>query len=467
MKPLVLIQTNPLSIRRGCLFALAAVVSFHLAYGIPACQWFIILFLFCLFRLGSLATAGQAFCFGMAVGLAAYSPHLIFFWRLFGPAAIPLWCILSLWLGLFVLGGWAVLVRFGPIVWALAAPFFWIGLEYFRSELYYLRFSWLNVGYAFSDSAALPFMAGFGVYGIGFLLMAWVAYLYVVVKLSKTARAFVGVGLAAVSTLPLWLSAPEVPDLKPMNVAGIQLEGAPAAQVKAALDSALRKYPQTDVFVLSEYAFDGPIPPEILGWCKEHGKWLAAGGKDPISSHHYYDSVFVVGPDGNIVFRQGKCVPVQFMQDGSPAREQHLWDSPWGQVGFGICSDASYTRVMDELIQQGAQLLIIPSMDSAEWGKGEHQLHGRVAPMRAAEYCVPIFRLCSSGISQFVNPQGQVVSSAPFPGQDSVLVAQIILATPGRMPLDRPLVWLAVVLTAMLALYMIVEAWWAPRPPEP
>ena len=55
---------------------------------------------------------------------------------------------------------------------AIAAPFLWTGLEYFRSEVYYLRFSWLNVGYAFSDSPQASLVFGLGVYGIGFALMA-------------------------------------------------------------------------------------------------------------------------------------------------------------------------------------------------------------------------------------------------------------------------------------------------------
>jgi apolipoprotein N-acyltransferase len=285
--------------------------------------------------------------------------------------------------------------------------------------------------------------------------------------LTKAKRIIFGVMLAALSTLPLWLPVPEFPEAKDINVTGIQLEGSSAGQVKSALDAALKKYPQTDLFVLSEYTFEGPIPPEILDWCKEHAKWLAAGGEDPLPPRKYYNTVFVVGTNGAIVFRQAKCVPVQFMKDGVSARDQRLWDSPWGQVGFGICYDASYTRVTDELIRQGAQALIFPTMDSAEWGKAEHQLHARIAPMRAAEYSVPIFRLCSSGISQFVRPDGRVMSSAPFPGQDAMLNVQLELTTPGRIPVDRPLAQLSVLLAAMIIVFIMVDAWWAPRPPVP
>jgi apolipoprotein N-acyltransferase len=465
MNPSTSMPPKPLTIPAGLGWALVAVVSFHLAYLIAACPWCIVLFLYGVLRLAGLATARQAFWFGMAVGLAAYSYHLTFFWTLFGPAAIALWCVLSFWLGLFVLVGRACLIRFGPVVWAAAAPFLWTGLEYFRSELYYLRFSWLNAGYAFSKSAGLPFLAGFGVYGIGFLLMAWAAYASVVVRLFRVARVAAGVALALVSTLPFWLPAVGGAAVKPINVVGVQLEGASAGQVKAALEAALKKHPQTDLFVLSEYAFAGPVPQPILDWCKEHRQWLVAGGEKPISPAQYYNSVFVVGPDGAVDFQQTKCVPVQFMKDGLPAREQHIWNSPWGKLGFGICYDASYTRVTDELVRQGAQALIFPTMDNAEWGKAEHELHGRIAPMRAAEYAVPVFRLCSSGISQFAGRNGRVISSAPFPGQDALLCAEMELPPRGRMPLDRPLAELSVVAAAALILYLTVDALLSHRRP--
>jgi apolipoprotein N-acyltransferase len=488
MTPPEIMQKFTLNSRQAWQFAAAAVVSFHLACWVPGCQWFMILFLYCMFRLAGfsvsqppamakfefsfeyrlagLFTGRKSVLFGLGIGLAVYVPHLIFLWTLFGPAAIGLWLVLAFWLGLFLLAGTACLMRFGPVVWAVAAPFFWTGMEYFRSENYYLRFSWLNASYDFSTSAALPYLARFGVYGIGFVLMAWAAYVGAFTALSKAKRAVAGLVLLAVSTFPLWLPLPEPPDGKIMDVTGIQLEGSNAGQVKAALDAAVQKYPKTDLFVLSEDTFEGPVPPEILDWCKTHGKWLAVGGQEPASAKNYFNTVYVVRPDGTIAFEQAKSVPVQFMKDGLPAREQHLWESPWGHVGFGICYDASYTRVTDELIRQGAQALIFPSMDVADWGRAEHELHGRIAPMRAAEYTVPVFRLGSSGISQFVRSDGRVMETAPFPGQDAMLNAQMELTAPGHIPVDRPLTQLALVLTAALILYMIVEAWWSPKLPQ-
>ena len=95
---------------------------------------------------------------------------------------------------------------------------------------------------------------------------------------------------------------------------------------------------------------------------------------------------------------QERAHPV--FKDGLPAPEQKVWDSPWGKIGICICYDLSYTRVTDALVRQGAQMLIVPTMDVETWGQHQHELHARIAPVRAAEYGILIFRVASSGISQ-------------------------------------------------------------------
>jgi hypothetical protein len=136
---------------------------------------------------------------------------------------------------------------------------------------------------------------------------------------------------------------------------------------------------------------------------------------------------------------------LQLTRVGSPrkafyALEQKVWDSPWGKLGICICYDLSYARVTDPLITMGAEALIVPTMDVADWGKHQHELHARVGPVRAAEYHVPIFRLASSGISQAINSSGQVITSAPCPGDTAMLAGTLTLGNRGRRPVDR---WLA------------------------
>ena len=85
------------------------------------------------------------------------------------------------------------------------------------------------------------------------------------------------------------------------------------------------------------------------------------------------------------------------------------------------------------------------------------ELHGRIAPTRAAEYGLPIFRLASSGISQVVDSAGHVTATAPFPGDGAPLAGTIELRGAGSRPLDRWLAPLAVGVTALLAIWFLVQ----------
>jgi apolipoprotein N-acyltransferase len=239
---------------------------------------------------------------------------------------------------------------------------------------------------------------------------------------------------------------------KDVPLAGAQLEFPIPTEVISTLDSLLVANPSTQMFVLSEYTFDGSVPENIKGWCREHRRYLIAGGKDDAPNGNFYNTAFVIGPMGEIVFRQAKRVPIQFFKDGLPAPEQKLWDSPWGKIGICICYDLSYTRVTDQLIRLGAQAIIVPTMDVADWGRRQHELHARVAPVRAAEYGVPIFRLASSGFSQCVDRSGKVTAIAPFPGPGATLSGSLTLGNPGSLLADR---WLAPFATGLVAAIVV------------
>jgi apolipoprotein N-acyltransferase len=157
------------------------------------------------------------------------------------------------------------------------------------------------------------------------------------------------------------------------------------------------------------------------------------------------------------LFRQVKAVPIQFFKDGLPAPEQKLWASPWGKIGICICYDLSYTRVTDRLVQLGAEALIVPTMDVVDWGRAQHELHARIAPVRAAEYGLPIFRLASSGISQLVGQSGRVTATAPCPGDGANLAGPLEMRGSGRRPLDRWLAPLATGLTAMVIIWFALR----------
>lgn len=446
----------------------AAIGCFHLAYCFKS---FGILgfaiggYVIAVTQLARAKSKRFAFYSALVTAFACFAPQLSFFWGLFGSAAIVLWLILALWIAVFVLLTRIAISNLGWFRAAFLTPFFWTGLEYFRSELYYLRFSWLDVGYAFSEALFLPWRY-VGTYGIGFLsaLMGGGVLLLNRSNLRKLRPiewfTLVGIVLFFTSVgVTTMIRRIEPPNL---IVAGVQLEFPDEAAVVPALDLALAEFQsrsQTnalskthtnlDLVVLPEYTLSEEPPQTLRDWCRTNQKFLVVGGKQNAGETNFFNTAFVISTNGEIVFRQGKSVPIQFFKDGLPAPEQKIWSSPWGRIGICICYDLSYTRVTDNLVKQGAQLLIVPTMDLVDWGARQHELHGRVAPVRAAEYGIPIFRVASSGISQGVEASGTVQAHGSFPGEGEVVFFATNIQERGSVPADRLLALLCVGITVI------------------
>ena len=454
MSPL---SASSLDLQKAIIWAFVGVVCFHLAYEFDWLRGLILGFLFCLVPLAHLETGRKVFYLGLGIGFGIYAPQLAFFWTIFNAAAIALWAVLAFWLALFLLLSRQAVVRFGRFG-LIMIPVLWLGVEYFRSELYYLRFSWVTPGLAFSGTELAKVMGIFGVYGIGFLLFSLAVSIWTLplkLKVLFLTLAIVGASFAGRTVQPAATDAGAL-----VRVAGAQLEFPDEDQVLAALNEMMASQTNATIFVLSEYTFNGSVPKSILSWCRNNGKHLIVGAHDD-AGENYFNTAFVIGPAGEIVAKQAKSVPIQFFKDGLPAREQKAWESPWGKIGLAVCYDLSYRRVIDRLVEQQCQALIIPTMDVVEWGERQHRLHARIAPMRAAELGVPIFRLCSSGISQAVEAGGAVTATAPFPGERAVLTAWMNIKNASRLPLDHWLgpifVVVTFILSAMFAVMGIVK----------
>ena len=450
---------QPLTWQKAMWLVLGAAACFHAAYT-PAhpgpLALFIVGYVVCVVQLARLRTTRQSFYVGVLTGLLCFGPQLVFFWNIFGAAAIALWLVLAFWLALFVALAHLALVRMGAerAVWLL--PFLWTGLEYFRSELYYLKFSWLNVGYALHDSwFPVPFTI-LGGYGCGFIV-TW----FGAAPGNKRIKKPIAVSFVVLVLIAMLIDLPSTLPKPQLQIAGVQLEFPTAGEIEQALDKIIVTRTNTDLIVLSEYTLDGEPTDALKDWCRANQKFLIVGGRDSSPGTNYYNTAFVISTNGEVVFQQAKSVPIQFFKDGLPAPEQKVWESPWGKIGICICYDLSYTRVTDELVRQGAQLLIVPTMDVADWGRHQHELHARVAPVRAAEYGIPIFRLASSGISQGVTGRGLVRATAPFPGEGEMIFFGVNLNPQrhGSLPLDRWLAPLCVGVTGLFVLWLAVDGW--------
>jgi len=439
--------------KKSFLWLALAVACFQAAYTsihYPAAGLLIFGYAFGLVKLTDQPNVRRAFYFGLATGFLCYAPQLFFFFRIFNVAAIVLWLVLAFWVGLFAAIVCGSARRWGKVKTAWLIPIVWTGIEYFRSELYFLKFSWMNIGYAF------PFPL-LGMYGVGFILLAIAAAYFVNRWLTVTVWLFTIIFIAAMFLPALASSKSKLP--KPVTFVGVQMEFPPQNVIPQILKQALAKNTNAAIFVLSEYSLDGGVPDSLKNWCRDNSRFLVIGGKDFVTNEIYYNTAFVVGTNGEIVFKQAKSVPIQFFHDGLPAPKQAVWNSPWGKIGICICYDLSYTRVTDELVRQGAQLIICPTMDVDYWGKHQHELHSRVAPVRAAEYGIPIFRVASSGISQAVTGGGNVVAQTSVGGYGEIFSAQLRLPPHGSIPIDRYLAPLCTGIIGIVAAVLLFLAW--------
>lgn len=485
----------PLGWVRAAVLAIGAAGSFHVAFMVPSLGWLALGYLGCLVELRRMATARQAFYLGLGIGLAVFVPQTGFLGTIFHAAAIPLWSILALFHGVFLLALQRVRVRMGDGWSVVLAPVLWCGIEYFRSEVWWLRFGWFAVG------SAVP-LGGWGYYGVG--LAACGLASGIVWGLEGGWRRGgiqrwiwvlgVAMGLAWLAGLPGG-SRDETRMGPALRVAGMQLEFPGVPEVLVGLGKLATAHPEAELLMLSEYTFtEGPPPAVVRDWCRKNRRWLVAGGKEMMAPEgdgsgagtrdagagealaglrvlgirggasaggpRFRNTAFVIDPRGEVVFTQAKSRPIQFFQDGEPATGRRVWDSPWGRLGIAICYDASYRRVMDDFIRQGAVALLVPTMDVEAWGEHEHRLNARMARIRAAEYGVPVFRVASSGISQVLDRTGREMATASFPGPGEMLAGELRGTVGGGVvPMDG---WLAPACTwasGALMLWLGVLSW--------
>lgn len=435
--------------RRSIYWAAIAAVAYHLSWTFPASNALVLIYAWALLRLADDCSAGRSFRFGFLAGFLVFAPQLAWFWNIFGAFAVCLWTALSFFTGLFVamLQMWKT--QFGGRYLGIGAAVLWTAIEYFRSELYPLRFSWFTAGSLFSAKAGVIPWGSLGVYGLGFS-----AFLLAGRTFERCLKAKVGT-LCVIALLVHWPWLNPLPiAARGVKVAGIQLEFPPDLQIPKQLDRLLERHPDAQIIVLSEYSFDGPVPKHVREWCRRNGRYLIAGGKEDVVERgkiSFRNTAFVIGPDGELVFQQCKSVPIQFFKDGLPAKEQRVWDSPWGKIAVPVCYDLSYRGVTDPFVKDGAEAFIVPFMDVADWGRRQHEQHARVAPIRAREYGVSIFRLGSSGISQNVNAQGKVLAEAGFPGEGE-MIAGLLEFRRARLPIDA---WLAPMCVFVAVLFLL------------
>ncbi|GAA5482302.1 apolipoprotein N-acyltransferase [Haloferula sargassicola] len=400
------------------------------------------------------AKSGAALGLGLVYGLALYIGTLNWLLAVFGSFALLLHFILALFPALFA-GIWSGLRPHLPDRWwaPLAAAVLWTGIEHFRSEWFALRFAWITPGTGLPPGFLTPWI---GVYGITLLIIAGCAC----IAFGPRFR-LAGTLILLHTCLAAYLPKPPTPP-GTLTVAAVQSEEMWAPS----LLSQSEDLPHVDAIVWPEYGTDADLRLDTklserlqqLMTAKS-SEIMVIGGRAELDGQRWQNTAFTLGREG-VLGTHVKNRPVHFFDDGEPGTEAPAIPTPLGRIGTPICFDNDYAAVARRAVANGAEFLLIPSMDAEHWTARQHLQHAELFRHRAAENGRWLVVAASSGLTQAVDPRGRRTASLPLfkPGTLVTRISPISTLTPYQRG-----GWLIGPICTVAAMGMMIAAVGLPR----
>jgi apolipoprotein N-acyltransferase len=393
----------------------AAVAAAFPPYHLPALMPFGIAGLIHVLRN---TTKREAFYAGLCYGVACFLLTLFWLFNVFGLPSISLIAIASFFPALFALFySWLTARYVKWPVWLLA-PIAWVGVEYYRSELFALNFGWIGLGYGVVNSGPLAGMASVvGSYGVSFLIVMTAAILTLLARKADRSR-----WMNALVVTALWLGLVYWPssDRQPNRPLRVRLVQADAEDVEAFVSlSEPEPGNPVDVIVWPEYSFvsDPSRQPKLWGKlqsvARENRAHFIFGAEDQFDTSNpngYRNTAFVLDPEGRCIGKHVKNHLVHFVRDGKKGTEAKAIPTTLGRLGVGICFDMDYPDVARRLVTDGAEVLLVPNMDPKEWGPVQQAQHRLMFQMRAAETGRWLARADVAGGTSVAAPNGREVA---------------------------------------------------------
>jgi apolipoprotein N-acyltransferase len=362
-------------------------------------------------------TKREAFYAGFCFGLACFLLTLFWLFNVFGLPSVSLIAIASVFPALFaVFYRW--LRRHSPAwpVW-LVAPLTWVAVEYYRSELFFLDFGWVGLGYGVVNSAAFATLASVvGCYGVSFVVVTLAALLAAASNPRKV-RVFAGSAASCVWLALLYWPSSRPEPARPLSVRLVQAD-AEDTESFISLSEPVAGRP-VDVIVWPEYSLLSDPTRQTRLWsklqdvAKQNHAHFIFGAEDQFDTSHpdrYRNTAFLLDPEGRCIGRHVKNHVVHFVRDGVQGTRAEAIPTALGKLGIGICFDMDYPDVARRLVADGAEVLLVPNMDPREWGPVQQVQHRLMFQMRAAETGRWLARADVAGGTSVAAPNGREVA---------------------------------------------------------
>ncbi|MGC7099430.1 apolipoprotein N-acyltransferase [Amycolatopsis lurida] len=132
----------------------------------------------------------------------------------------------------------------------------------------------------------------------------------------------------------------------------------------------------------------------------------------------------MITPAGEIAWTYDKSRPTPMEPMTPGPGEVPTVDTPYGRLAGVICYDADFPHLMRQAADKGADLLLVPANDWAEFS----ELHAEKAVFRNVEYGYSMLRDSSHGLSTATDAQGRLLASTDwFRTDQQTLVANLPL----------------------------------------
>jgi apolipoprotein N-acyltransferase len=154
---------------------------------------------------------------------------------------------------------------------------------------------------------------------------------------------------------------------------------------------------------------------------------------EPGTPPRFYNSAFLVGPDGQTraVYRKMHLVPfgefvplkrllffvtplVESVSDFSPGAEYVVMPLGANRLSTAICYEVVYPDLVAAFVRRGSQLLTTITNDAWYGHSSAPHQHFWQATLRAVEHGRYLVRSANTGISGIVDPYGRVVVQTPI-----------------------------------------------------
>ena len=367
-----------------------------------------------LFLAATNTTPRRAFYLGMLQGMMAYGITLHWLFHIFGLRAISLFAIMALFTALFCL-----LLNFftkqtnSAVLKVLLAATLWTAIEFYRSELFFLRFPWITPGSALGPTFLSPIL---GVYGASFLAIA--ASAGFMQRRTVPLALLLSLGMLC---LGLFHPGRVEPDkAKSIAVTVVQGEECALETYVALTRTAHSESP--DLIVWPEYSLPYDVRKNVADFavltnlCAEMDAVLVVGTKTIVGpgDKDWHNTALILDKRG-MLGEYYKARPVHFFDDGMPGRQFKPTQTHLGAIATPICFDCDYSEVARKMVKLGAEFFAVPSFDAQSWSAGQHLQHALLFRLRAAETARWLACAASSGVSQVIDPHGNVrCSLAPM-----------------------------------------------------